>query len=335
MMKHIDDITNSEFDSLISETDKLDYIVLAGTNPNKPVDGEKCKALLLLDGKPLVFYNIEAIFESGLANKILINGPVKRLKASLEPHLIKAGIKDYVFVQEEKPGGTKQIVHNIIDTLKYVESKHPITIVVGGDMVGNSSAYSRAIMTDMNKRYTKDLRLDEVEDYYYPLADAGEDATHFEGLDDQKRPGMPINKKKKVKIGGYHGVNSHNLVAKAELIEDLLENRKIVDTIKKSPFSFLKYLNGRIGIEGMLIGLKGMLNYLKQSDPGNLRTPARIAQKILSPLPYFNISLYKAEMVILSSLDTKTSFFLTKGAADVDTDSDYLASKEVIENGKI
>ncbi|MBU0665983.1 MAG: hypothetical protein KKB65_06175 [Nanoarchaeota archaeon] len=132
----------------INNAAKPDHIILAGTNPKRPVHGYSCKALLPYKQKPLVYYVSKASAESKMFNKQIIIGPKKDLENVLFEEFDKMKHFSYKIIQENEPGDAEQIVHNAIKALDYLESDSKYTFISGCDILGVTGADIKTICFD-------------------------------------------------------------------------------------------------------------------------------------------------------------------------------------------
>ncbi|MFC2135135.1 hypothetical protein ACFLTH_11000 [Bacteroidota bacterium] len=79
-----------------------------------------------------------------------------------------------------------------------------------------------------------------------------------------------------------------------------------------------------MGVGGVNLAVKGIVNHLKLYGPS-------VVQTLLSPIPYLNITLKKAEQVLKRATGLDVSIVISSGSSDIDNDLEY---KGVVEKNK-
>jgi molybdopterin-guanine dinucleotide biosynthesis protein A len=291
---------------------KVDAIILSGTNPYKPVNGEGCKALIDYNGKPMVYHVIKAFSGCDDINNIVIVGPKPRLEDKLQPLLKEDNITNYRIVNENKPGDATQIVDNAIKSLDYLTSNSPWVLYSGCDIPRIRTDDIDIIMRDIIFQMIKDKKDGEVADIYWTMGRQIEDVSNYSGLTDIDRPGTVFNKDLLLRLGTVHLVNYKRVLPYADKIKEALSHRKI----KKHPIKSFRYGKKLLGKKGFSSVVFLGLNYLKKYGP----LPIRGA---LTFYPYISVPVEFFEERVSEGLGFKVKTVVTTGSSDIDEDKEY------------
>lgn len=303
------------YDDIIGkyQTD-FDAIILSGSNPKRPIMGEKCKALLPYYGKPMVYHVVKAFSQCEDIGKIILPGPKSRLEDTLCPLFEKEGITNYEIIAEGKEGDATEMINNLVHGIERIDQNKKYALVSGCDIPRLTKDSLEVILRDTVYKMISDKMSDNLGDFYWTMGNQVEEKEDYIGLSDVERPGMVFNDYTVLRIGTIHLFDFKKMISIKDDISEVVSYRKI----KEDVFGTVKYARERLGKQGVKDLLRLTSNYLKKYG----RIPIRM---LLSLAPYYNVPIHRVENCISHAAGAKLRFVVTKGTSDIDHDKEYEA----------